>query len=278
MLYTGRTYTETTYNRNDNKQYYISITPLLNVSSNNNAVVGAIYTRADMASVYDSVNNVVVIFASASLIAIVIGMVLAIIVSSSITKPIEEMKRQTARIARGDYSGHVHQYGNDELGQLAQAVNNLSIRVEETQELSESERRRLDSVLSHMSDGVIATDRRGGITIVNDMAMNYLDISEGEVLGKSILDILDIRNQYTLRDLLEKQDEVVLDISGEKDLILNAYFSVIQRESGFISGIVCVLHDVTEQQKIDRERKQFVSNVSHELRTPLTSIVVTLKR
>ena len=225
-----------------------------------------------MASVYDSVNNVVVIFASASLIAIVIGMVLAIIVSSSITKPIEEMKRQTARIARGDYSGHVHQYGNDELGQLAQAVNNLSIRVEETQELSESERRRLDSVLSHMSDGVIATDRRGGITIVNDMAMNYLDISEGEVLGKSILDILDIRNQYTLRDLLEKQDEVVLDISGEKDLILNAYFSVIQRESGFISGIVCVLHDVTEQQKIDRERKQFVSNVSHELRTPLTSM------
>lgn len=245
---------------------------MLNVSSNNNAVVGAIYTRADMASVYDSVNNVVVIFASASLIAIVIGMVLAIIVSSSITKPIEEMKRQTARIARGDYSGHVHQYGNDELGQLAQAVNNLSIRVEETQELSESERRRLDSVLSHMSDGVIATDRRGGITIVNDMAMNYLDISEGEVLGKSILDILDIRNQYTLRDLLEKQDEVVLDMSGEKDLILNAYFSVIQRESGFISGIVCVLHDVTEQQKIDRERKQFVSNVSHELRTPLTSM------
>ena len=225
-----------------------------------------------MASVYDSVNNVVVIFASASLIAIVIGMVLAIIVSSSITKPIEEMKRQTARIARGDYSGHVHQYGNDELGQLAQAVNNLSIRVEETQELSESERRRLDSVLSHMSDGVIATDRRGGITIVNDMAMNYLDISEGEVLGKSILDILDIRNQYTLRDLLEKQDEVVLDMSGKKDLILNAYFSVIQRESGFISGIVCVLHDVTEQQKIDRERKQFVSNVSHELRTPLTSM------
>lgn len=56
------------------------------------------------------------------------------------------------------------------------------------------------------------------------------------------------------------------------DQILNAYFSTIQRESGFISGLVCVLHDVTEQQKIDRERRQFVSNVSHELRTPLTSM------
>ena len=56
------------------------------------------------------------------------------------------------------------------------------------------------------------------------------------------------------------------------DQILNAYFSTIQRETGFISGLVCVLHDVTEQQKIDRERRQFVSNVSHELRTPLTSM------
>ena len=85
--------------------------------------------------------------------------------------------------------------------------------------------------------------------------------------------MLDIRSQYTLREILENQDEIILDLSdAEHEQILNAYFSLIQRESGFISGLVCVLHDVTEQQKIDRERRQFVSNVSHELRTPLTSM------
>ena len=57
-----------------------------------------------------------------------------------------------------------------------------------------------------------------------------------------------------------------------EDTIVQCEFSVIQRESGFISGLVCVLTDVTEQEKIDRERRNFVSNVSHELRTPLTSI------
>jgi two-component system sensor histidine kinase VicK len=156
---------------------------------------------------------------------------------------------------------------------LAKAINNLSIRVEESQESTEAERRRLDSVLSHMSDGVIATDRRGNITIINETASDFMDVTAEKAIGSSILDVLKIRDDYSLRDLIENQDELMLDLSSnERDLILNAYFSLIQRESGFISGLVCVLHDVTEQQKIDNDRKQFVSNVSHELRTPLTSL------
>ena len=231
------------------------------------------YLRANLESVYDSVNSVTLIFATASLIATAIGMALAITVSSAITRPIDEMKKQTTRIADGDYSGKVHVYGTDELGQLAQAVNDLSVRVEDAQEASDSERRRLDSVLSHMSDGVIATDRRGNISIINDMACEYLDVESKDVIGTSILDVLKIREMQTMRELIENQDGIIVDMSDAgHDQILNAYFSTIQRETGFISGLVCVLHDVTEQQKIDRERRQFVSNVSHELRTPLTSM------
>ncbi|HIX01879.1 MAG TPA: cell wall metabolism sensor histidine kinase WalK [Candidatus Ligilactobacillus excrementigallinarum] len=273
VLYNGRTYSKMTFDRGDNKRYYISITPLFSATGNTNTVVGAVYIRASLESVYNSINNVTVIFATAALIATIIGLILAIILSSAITRPIDEMKKQTARIANGDYSGQVHVYGKDELGQLAEAVNNLSVRVEEAQEQSESERRRLDSVLTHMSDGVIATNRRGKINIINQAACDYLDIEEKDALDKSILDILGIRDQYTLHDLLENQDEITLDMSEEDhDQILHAYFSLIQRESGFISGMVCVLRDVTEQEKIDRELRQFVSNVSHELRTPLTSM------
>lgn len=261
------------YNERDNRRYYIAITPLFNTSGNNNTVVGAVYVRANLESVYDSVNDVIVIFATAALIATGIGLALAILVSSAITRPIDEMKKQTARIARGDYSGQVQVYGRDELGQLAQAVNNLSARVEEAQEATESERRRLDLILSHMSDGVIATDRGGKITIINDMACEALEVDPDDVRGKSILDVLNIRDKYTIRELLENQNEIILDeLNTNRDQILNANFSLIQRRSGFIIGIVCVLHDITEQQRIDRERRQFVSNVSHELRTPLTSM------
>ena len=218
-------------------------------------------------------NNITLIFVVAALIAITIGLFLAVLIARAITRPIEEMRQRTMQIARGDYSGQVQIYGDDELGQLAAAVNDLSVRVEESQELTESERRRLDSVLGYMTDGVLATDRRGRITIVNEMATDFLNLENDQIVGKSILDILDLRGSVTLRDLLENQDPEVLDLSNdEQDLILHASFALIQRESGFISGLVCVLHDVTEQQKIDQDRKRFVSNVSHELRTPLTSM------
>ena len=273
VLYSGRNFSQTMYNERDNRRYYIAITPLFNTSGNNNTVVGAVYVRANLESVYDSVNDVIVIFATAALIATGIGLALAILVSSAITRPIDEMKKQTARIARGDYSGQVQVYGRDELGQLAQAVNNLSARVEEAQEATESERRRLDLILSHMSDGVIATDRGGKITIINDMACEALEVDPDDVRDKSILDVLNIRDKYTIRELLENQNEIILDeLNTNRDQILNANFSLIQRRAGFIITIVCVLHDITEQQRIDRERRQFVSNVSHELRTPLTSM------
>ncbi len=273
VLQSGRSFSEITFNRPTNKHYYVSITPLFSSSGNNNTLVGAVYLRADLETVYDSIDGVTLIFATAAILATVIGLGLAIVISRAITRPIDEMKKQTAEIANGNYSGHVRVYGNDELGELAQAVNNLSVRIEESREQSESERRRLDSVLTHMSDGVLATDRRGKVTIVNDMAAEFLNISPATAKDQSILDILGIREHYTLRDLLESHDTIVIDMSDkDHDQILNAYFSLIQRESGFISGLVCVLHDITEQQRIDRERKQFVSNVSHELRTPLTSL------
>lgn len=274
-IYNNRTYTKSTYDTQNNGRYYISIVPLYssNSTGNSSQLVGGLYVRANMKSVYSTINNIMGIFVIASLVAMLLGLGIAIIIARAITRPIEEMKQQTQRIARGDYAGQVRVYSDDELGQLAKAINNLSIRVEESQESTEAERRRLDSVLSHMSDGVIATDRRGNITIINETASDFMDVTAEKAIGSSILDVLKIRDDYSLRDLIENQDELMLDLSSnERDLILNAYFSLIQRESGFISGLVCVLHDVTEQQKIDNDRKQFVSNVSHELRTPLTSL------
>lgn len=272
-IYSGHTEQEVAYSESQGS-YYTAIQPLTDPNGDSNTVVGAVYIRASMEEVYKGISSITVIFLTSSLVAGLLGMALSIVISRAITRPIDEMKKQAIQMARGDYSGQVRIYGQDELGQLAIAVNNLSVRVEEAQEASESERRRLDSVMSHMTDGVIATDRRGNITTINETGQDFLNVTSDGVLGQSLLKVLKISEEYTLRDLLETQQVMVLDFSDQQDhdLILHVDFSLIQRETGYITGLVCVLHDVTEQQKNEREQREFVSNVSHELRTPLTSV------
>ncbi|AUX10961.1 cell wall metabolism sensor histidine kinase WalK [Latilactobacillus sakei] len=272
-IYSGHSEQEVAYSESQGS-YYTAIQPLTDPNGDSNTVVGAVYIRASMEEVYKGISSITVIFLTSSLVAGLLGMALSIVISRAITRPIDEMKKQAIQMARGDYSGQVRIYGQDELGQLAIAVNNLSVRVEEAQEASESERRRLDSVMSHMTDGVIATDRRGNITIINETGQDFLNVTSDGVLGQSLLKVLKISEEYTLRDLLETQQVMVLDFSDQQDhdLILHVDFSLIQRETGYITGLVCVLHDVTEQQKNEREQREFVSNVSHELRTPLTSV------
>jgi two-component system sensor histidine kinase VicK len=236
-------------------------------------VIGAIVMESNIESVYEQITEITWIFLRASLIAIILSSFLANMVSKALTDPIREMQVKAKAIAEGDYSGEVAVYGTDELGLLAQNINELSEEVESGQERIDAERRRLDSVLGNMSEGVIATNRRGTIDVVNNMASQMLDASSETIIGQSILKILDIEQTHNLRELVERQEDILIGFdTDEYPTILRASFSLIQAESGFISGVVCVLHDVTEEQKIEEERKQFVSNVSHELRTPLTSM------
>ena len=260
------------YTEHENR-YWKIVSPISPISGNSGNPLGIISVTTNIESRYTQVKDIGVIFVSSSLIAIVLVIIVTFLISQGITKPIAEMKKQTEKIAEGNYTGEVKIYSDDELGQLGQAINDLSFKIKEAQESTESERQRLDSVLRHMSDGVIATDRRGRIVIMNTAALDILNLKSEKVIGIPLLEILPLEERVTFRELLETQQERLIHLEEDgEDSMIQCEFSVIQRESGFISGLVCVLTDVTEQQKIERERRNFVSNVSHELRTPLTSI------
>ena len=174
----------------------------------------------------------------------------------------------------GDYSQVLDLQGSTEITNITNNLNDLSEVIRLTQENLEQESKRLNSILSYMTDGVLATNRRGQITMINDMAKKQLGVQKEDVLNKSILELLKIEDEYELRDLITQIPELTIDsqdVNGEY-LSLRVRFALVRRESGFISGLVAVLHDTTEQEKEERERRLFVSNVSHELRTPLTSV------
>lgn len=237
-------------------------------------IIGAIVVESKIEAVYNQITEITWIFLRASLIAIILSSILANMVSKALTDPIKEMQVKAKAIGEGDYSGEVKIYGTDEIGLLAENINELSDEVERGQRRIESERRRLDSVLANMSEGIIATNRHGVIDIVNNMAVKMLDHSKNKIIGENIISLLQIKSDYNLRTLVEKSEGILIHFGEEntEKTILRASFSLIQTETGFVSGVVCVLRDVTEEEKIEKNRKQFVSNVSHELRTPLTSM------
>ena len=187
---------------------------------------------------------------------------------------LKEINQKVKDLIAGDYSQVLDLQGSTEITNITNNLNDLSEVIRLTQENLEQESKRLNSILSYMTDGVLATNRRGQITMINDMANKQLGVQKEDVLNKSILELLKIEDEYELRDLITQIPELTIDsqdVNGEY-LSLRVRFALVRRESGFISGLVAVLHDTTEQEKEERERRLFVSNVSHELRTPLTSV------
>ena len=187
---------------------------------------------------------------------------------------LRQLNQKVKDLIAGDYSQVLDMQGSSEITNITNNLNDLSEVIRLTQENLEQESKRLHSILSYMTDGVLATNRRGQITMINDMAKRQLGVERDDALNQNILELLKIEEEYELRDLITQSPELMIysqNVNGEY-ISLRVRFALIRRESGFISGLVAVLHDTTEQEKEERERRLFVSNVSHELRTPLTSV------
>lgn len=211
-------------------------------------------------------------------IVIIIGFVIALTVllleNHKDNRQIKLLNAKVQSLISGDYSEVLDLRGSPEITDMTNSLNDLSEVIRLTQDNLTQEKTRLSSILSYMSDGVMATDRMGRVIMINDMAQKQLGLSAKSGENASLIEILELGDKYSFRELLAQTPEVVLEHANENGefLTLRANFATIRSESGLISGLVVVLHDMTEQAKEERERRLFVSNVSHELRTPLTSV------
>lgn len=208
------------------------------------------------------------------LIGFLIALTVLLIENYRDNKQIQLLNKKVTALIDGNYADVLDLRGSPEITDMANSLNDLSEVIRLTHDHLEQEKIRLSSILSYMSDGVIATDRIGRIIMVNDMAQKQLGLKDHRQEQYYLLDVLELGDRYTLRELLSQTPEIVLEQANanQEFLTLRANFATIRSESGLISGLVVVLHDMTEQAKEERERRLFVSNVSHELRTPLTSV------
>ncbi|GIO03531.1 PAS domain-containing sensor histidine kinase [Brevibacillus halotolerans] len=240
-----------------------------------NVVYGAVYMVASIESLYTTIRQTTNIFATGTFIALVVTAVLGYLLAQTITKPVKEMTRQAKAVANGDFNRSVHIYSDDEIGQLGSTFNYMTARLKEAVLLEEEEREKLSQILANMSDGVMATDRDGTIILMNRSAEEMLEVKEADVLEqkRSIYDVLRLPPEEEM-PLFQEVEPLLLEmmVSNREVIMLRVLITPLQQDSGKKGGIIAVLQDVTEQERTEQQRRNFVANVSHELRTPLTTI------
>lgn len=208
------------------------------------------------------------------LVAFVFSLLLSFGFSSTVTKPLRRMMQVGRRISRGDFSQKIRIKTKDEIGELGEILDQMSINLSQKMAQITDDKSQLDSILSSMIEGILAVDQEGEVLLVNEAFSRMFEL-DADPQGKPHYEII---RDHSLNELIrqvlltrqEKKGEISFIHPQEKDIMIESALVRQQREGGVFA--VFAFHDISELKRLERVRKDFVANVSHELRTPLTMI------
>ncbi len=237
-----------------------------------NKITGMLYIRHDLKEVFDNLNNSMNVIIQATFLALLITFMIGSIISKSITDPINEITAKASRMASGNFDQLVEVKSNDEIGKLGEMFNILTKKLDTTLNEISREKNKLETIINYMDDGLIAVSKDNRILHLNPKVSEMLDLN-AETIEDFNFFISVYDPKLAVKKILEAGDQLIgSEIISVKESIYRVNYAPYKNDKGIFDGIVYVFQDVTEQQKLDTLRKDFVANVSHELKTPLTSI------
>jgi two-component system, OmpR family, phosphate regulon sensor histidine kinase PhoR len=214
---------------------------------------------------------------SATLIALNVALISALVIGWFVSSRIGQRVRAIAAVATryraGDLSPPTLEYGDDELGTVARTLDD-SVQVVGRQLAEQArDRSRMEAILAGMIEGVIVVDPQGHLQLVNDAARRMLKLDDGITLGRHYVEAI---RHPAIAELvgaaLAGKTPQSLELSPPRDTTRTIMARAAAAARGSDHGVVLVLHDITDLRRADQIRRDFVANVSHELRTPLTAI------
>ncbi len=235
-------------------------------------VEGAILLHAPVTEIGATVARLRQFTGMAGLGALILASLLGYFYSLRLSGPLRKMSDTALKMAGGEFSSPVQVNSDDEIGQLGSSLNYLSSRLDQTINELKQEKYKFASMVTGMQEGVMSVNHGGQIAFLNSAAAKLLDIKE-DFVGLPLNDVFsDHRIIDTFRRVLEK-GQSALTVIDYKSFILSLRISPVQSESGDHNrSAVALIQDISESEKLEKMRKEFIANVSHELRTPLTTI------
>lgn len=211
------------------------------------------------------------LWSAASVLLLAAG--LSLIISRRISRPLERIRQGAERFAAGDFSYRLHSSGSEEIGALAETMNEMAAQLEERLQTLAKERNQREAVLSSMVEGVLAVDTGGQIISLNKAAARFFDVFHPESApGRSLEEVFrNVRLQRFVADVLAGQDLRECELTVQNYCLQVRGTHLLGTQNRRI-GAVVVFNDVSRLRRLENLRRDFVANVSHELKTPITSI------
>lgn len=242
------------------------------IYSSNNELLGIIYLNADLSQIQKNIEKVENILTYATLWSLAITILLGSLLARTITDPIKEVTSKAERLAKGEFEQVITVKSNDEIGQLTRMFNYLSDRLKTTLEEIENEKNKLGIILTSMTDGIIAVSSTGTLIHTNPAVYDIFEIPKEDLEDKTFDQISDRLSWNITKEELFSDSEKANTMLSINDKIIKTSVVFFGNDKNETIGAIIVFQDVTEQERLDRMRKEFVANVSHELRTPITTI------
>ena len=233
------------------------------VSSNNTYVIGVMDTKSDLNAF---TVNMVEALVRAMVFGLVIVILLSFLLSKTITNPVAKLTNTATKIAAGNFDDGIVVESNDEIGVLTQTFNEMAVTLKDTLNAIEGERNKLETMFTHMKDGIVAFDKNGNMIHINPAAQKMLGVDMDHTKHYGTV----FKNLHVDKEDLNSTGKYIeIDYAAQGSMLK---LFIAPFDSGDGGGLIAVLHDITEQHRLDESRREFVANVSHELRTPLTNI------
>ena len=203
----------------------------------------------------------------ASGMAFLFALIVAAVAAHWSARRLERIVEVAARIAEGDLQARIRETSQDEVGRVAAAIDVTARRVEQSFAAVRSSQRQLETLLNSMQDAVIAVSADGLVQWANQ-PMDRL-VPQGTRLHQPVVET--IRDPDFLATVKEAASSREVKTSRATSIVSGRAFDVTAAPLPD-GGAVAVLRDLTETERVEKTRRDFIANVSHELRTPLTSI------
>ncbi len=230
---------------------------------------GAIILHAPVKGISGTVNNLLRYVLVSGLAAIALASLAGYFFSRRISRPLLEMAGVAESMSRGDYSNRVEIDADDEMGRLGSSLNSLAARLERTITALQKGKKKYESMVTGMLEGVIGVNSAGEVTYFNEAARQMLQLdldASGRHIGQ-VLPGADLAAPF-LKILSGGQAETAT--AGLGEAVYSIHVSPVEDEAEEKPGAVGLIRDVSAAERLERMRREFVADVSHELRTPLT--------